>query len=256
VKVVILAGGFGTRLAEETGRIPKPMVEIGGRPILWHIMKIYSSYGFNEFIICLGYKGYLVKEFFKNYLLHVSDLTLDMETGSCQIHEKRGEPFKVTLIDTGEETQTGGRLKRVAPHIGNEPFFLTYGDGVADIDIAAQLQFHKSHGKMATVAAIVPPGRFGALHLEENDQVTKMGEKLDTVSAFINGGFFVLEPGVLDLIDGDLSKWEQDPMTSLVAMGELLAYRHDGFWQAMDTLRDTNYLRELWESGKAPWKLW
>ena len=256
MKVVILAGGFGTRLAEETGRIPKPMVEIGGRPILWHIMKIYSSYGFNEFIICLGYKGYLVKEFFKNYLLHVSDLTLDMETGSCQIHEKRGEPFKVTLIDTGEETQTGGRLKRVAPHIGNEPFFLTYGDGVADIDIAAQLQFHKSHGKMATVAAIVPPGRFGALHLEENDQVTKMGEKLDTVSAFINGGFFVLEPGVLDLIDGDLSKWEQDPMTSLVAMGELLAYRHDGFWQAMDTLRDTNYLRELWESGKAPWKLW
>jgi len=256
VKVVILAGGFGTRLAEETGRIPKPMVEIGGRPILWHIMKIYSSYGFNEFIICLGYKGYLVKEFFKNYLLHVSDLTLDMETGSCQIHEKRGEPFKVTLIDTGEETQTGGRLKRVAPHIGNEPFFLTYGDGVADIDIAAQLQFHKSHGKMATVAAIVPPGRFGALHLEENDQVTKMGEKLDTVSAFINGGFFVLEPGVLDLIDGDLSEWEQDPMTSLAAMGELLAYRHDGFWQAMDTLRDTNYLRELWESGKAPWKLW
>jgi|TARA_B100000315_G_C14566837_1_gene583380 glucose-1-phosphate cytidylyltransferase len=232
------------------------MVEIGGRPILWHIMKIYSSYGFNEFIICLGYKGYLVKEFFKNYLLHVSDLTLDMETGSCQIHEKRGEPFKVTLIDTGEETQTGGRLKRVAPHIGNEPFFLTYGDGVADIDIAAQLQFHKSHGKMATVAAIVPPGRFGALHLEENDQVTKMGEKLDTVSAFINGGFFVLEPGVLDLIDGDLSEWEQDPMTSLAAMGELLAYRHDGFWQAMDTLRDTNYLRELWESGKAPWKLW
>ncbi len=219
-------------------------------------MKIYSSYGFNEFIICLGYKGYLVKEFFKNYLLHVSDLTLDMETGSCQIHEKRGEPFKVTLIDTGEETQTGGRLKRVAPHIGNEPFFLTYGDGVADIDIAAQLQFHKSHGKMATVAAIVPPGRFGALHLEENDQVTKMGEKLDTVSAFINGGFFVLEPGVLDLIDGDLSEWEQDPMTSLAAMGELLAYRHDGFWQAMDTLRDTNYLRELWESGKAPWKLW
>ncbi len=256
MKVVILAGGFGTRLAEETGRIPKPMVEIGGRPILWHIMKIYSSYGFNEFIICLGYKGYLVKEFFKNYLLHVSDLTLDMETGSCQIHEKRGEPFKVTLIDTGEETQTGGRLKRVAPHIGNEPFFLTYGDGVADIDIAAQLQFHKSHGKMATVAAIVPPGRFGALHLEENDQVTKMGEKLDTVSAFINGGFFVLEPGVLDLIDGDLSEWEQDPMTSLAAMGELLAYRHDGFWQAMDTLRDTNYLRELWESGKAPWKLW
>ena len=256
MKVVILAGGFGTRLAEETGRIPKPMVEIGGRPILWHIMKIYSSYGFNEFIICLGYKGNLVKEFFKNYLLHVSDLTLDMETGSCQIHEKRGEPFKVTLIDTGEETQTGGRLKRVAPHIGNEPFFLTYGDGVADIDIAAQLQFHKSHGKMATVAAIVPPGRFGALHLEENDQVTKMGEKLDTVSAFINGGFFVLEPGVLDLIDGDLSEWEQDPMTSLAAMGELLAYRHDGFWQAMDTLRDTNYLRELWESGKAPWKLW
>lgn len=256
MKVVILAGGYGTRLAEETGRIPKPMVEIGGRPILWHIMKIYSSYGFNEFIICLGYKGYLVKEFFKNYLLHVSDLTLDMKTGSCQIHEKRVEPFKVTLIDTGEETQTGGRLKRVASYIENEPFFLTYGDGVADIDIAAQLQFHKAHGKMATVAAIVPPGRFGALRLGENDQVSKMGEKLDTVGAFINGGFFVLEPGVLDLIDGDLSVWEQEPMTSLTATGELQAYRHEGFWQAMDTLRDTNYLRQLWESGKAPWKLW
>ncbi len=256
MKAVILAGGLGTRLSEETSRIPKPMVEIGGRPILWHIMKIYSQHGINEFVICLGYKGYVIKEYFQNYLLHVADVTFDLADGTCLVHERRAEPFRLTLVETGDETQTGGRLKRVARYVEGERFCFTYGDGVTDLNITDLLAFHDDHGRLATVTAITPPGRFGALHLSEGGPVEHMGEKLDTKDTFVNGGFFVLEPAVLDWIGDDQTVWETGPMPNLAAAGELHAYKHAGFWHAMDTLRDRNHLEQLWSTGAAPWKTW
>lgn len=255
MKVVILAGGFGTRISEESHLKPKPMIEIGGRPILWHIMKIYSYYGFNDFVVCLGYRGYVIKEYFANYFLHMSDVTYDMVNNCMEVHEKHAEPWRVTLIDTGHETQTGGRLKRVKEFIGNEPFFFTYGDGVADIDIAKQLQFHRANGKLATVTAIQPPGRYGALQVD-GMKVTGFQEKPDGDGAWINGGFFVLEPAVIDLIEGDLTSWESTPLPILAKRNELMSYQHNGFWQAMDTLRDKHHLEDLWSKGKAPWKVW
>ena len=255
MKVVLLAGGHGTRLSEETDRIPKPMVQIGGWPILWHIMKIYSHFGLNDFVVCLGYKGYIIKEYFSNYALHASDVTFDLRTGTTEIHRKASEPWRITLVETGPNTQTGGRLKRVRNYVGDETFCFTYGDGVADIDIAAQVAFHRSHGRMATVTAIDPPGRFGALSIE-GDRVVAMAEKMDNTNRPINGGFFVLEPGVFDLIDDDDSVWEQAPMIRLASSGDLAAYRHNGFWQPMDTLRDRVFLDELWATNRAPWKVW
>ena len=256
MKVVILAGGFGTRLSEETHLKPKPMVEIGGKPILWHIMKIYSAYGFNEFIICLGYKGYIIKEFFANYFLYMADVTIDLGTNSIEVHNAKAEPWKVTLVDTGLCTQTGGRIKRIQPYIGNETFMLTYGDGVADVDIKKLLEFHKSHGKYATVTAVQPPGRFGGLILNSGNQVLAFKEKPKGDGAWINGGFFVLEPQVFDYIEGDDTPWEAEPLMRLAEEGQLMAYKHTGFWQCMDTLRDKKYLEKLWDSGKAPWKVW
>ncbi|MET4186698.1 glucose-1-phosphate cytidylyltransferase [Bradyrhizobium sp. JR7.2] len=255
MKAIILAGGLGTRISEESHLKPKPMIEIGGKPILWHIMKMYSHHGINDFVVCLGYKGYVIKEYFSNYFLHMSNVTFSMRENSMEIHEKFAEPWRVTLVDTGELTMTGGRLKRVAPYIGNESFCFTYGDGVADLDISALIAKHRAAGRLATVTAIQPPGRYGALHIEK-EAVHHFQEKPAGDGAWINGGFFVLEPGVLSYLDGDETVWEQQPLQRLAAEGQLSAYRHSGFWQAMDTLRDKNHLEELWSSGNAPWKSW
>jgi glucose-1-phosphate cytidylyltransferase len=256
MKAVILAGGLGTRISEETHLKPKPMIEIGGMPVLWHIMKLYSAHGVNDFVICCGYKGYLIKEYFANYFLHMSDVTFDMEYNKMEVHQQKAEPWRVTLVDTGENTLTGGRLKRVADYIKDEEAFcFTYGDGVSDVDIAKSIAFHNQHGKLATVTAVQPPGRYGAL-VRTGDQVTGFIEKPRGDGGLINGGFFVLSPKVLDLIEGDQSSWESTPLTQLAAMGEMIAFEHQGFWQPMDTLRDKNYLEELWVSGRAPWKIW
>jgi glucose-1-phosphate cytidylyltransferase len=256
MKVVILAGGLGTRISEETSVRPKPMVEIGGKPILWHIMKIYSHYGFHEFIICLGFKGYMIKEYFSNYFLHMSDVTFDMCKNSMQVHQQYAEPWKVTLVDTGEETMTGGRLKRVAAYVGNETFLMTYGDGVGNIDIQELVKFHKKHKKYATLTSVQPSGRFGALNLDENKNVVSFQEKPKGDGSWINGGFFVLEPRVFDLLHSDETVWEREPLETLAKERQLLAYPHTDFWQPMDTLRDKNLLEELWRSERAPWKLW
>jgi glucose-1-phosphate cytidylyltransferase len=255
MKVVILAGGLGTRISEETQVKPKPMVEIGGRPILWHIMKIYSHYGLNDFIVCLGYKGYVIKEYFANYFLHMSDVTFDMATNGMTVHAAKAEPWRVTLVNTGDDSMTGGRLKRVAPYLADEPFCFTYGDGVADLPIDRLIDFHRREGRQATMTAAMPPGRFGAIDLDGH-AVRRFVEKPRGDGSWINGGFFVLSPAVLDLIDGDASVWEREPLETIAARGELSAYLHDGFWHPLDTLRDKNYLEELWSSGKAPWKVW
>ncbi len=256
MKAVILAGGLGTRLSEETGIRPKPMVEIGGKPILWHIMKIYSSYGINDFVICCGYKGYLIKEYFANYFLHMSDVTFNMRDNTMKVHDKRAEAWNVTLVDTGENSMTGGRLRRVADYVKDEESFcFTYGDGVGDIDISATLAFHKKHGKAATLTATFPPGRFGALDIRQG-QVMSFKEKPKGDGAMINGGFFVLKPDVLNYLTDDSTTWEQEPLMSLAAEGQLMAYEHAGFWQPMDTLRDKHLLEELWDKGRAPWKTW
>ena len=256
MKVVILAGGLGTRLSEETATKPKPMIEIGGKPILWHIMKIYSSHGIHDFVICCGYKGYVIKEYFANYFLHQSDVTFSMKENRMDVHEKRAEPWTVTLVDTGDESMTGGRLGRVAAYIKDEEAFcFTYGDGVGDIDITKTLEFHKEHGKQATLTATFPPGRFGALDIKHG-QVSSFNEKPKGDGAMINGGFFVLSPRVLERITGDDCIWEQRPLMGLAEDGELMAYEHLGFWQPMDTLRDKNRLEELWQADKAPWKSW
>jgi glucose-1-phosphate cytidylyltransferase len=256
MKAVILAGGLGTRISEETHLKPKPMIEVGGRPILWHILKTYSSHGVNDFVICCGYKGYIIKEYFANYFLHMSDVTFDMQLNQMEVHHKKAEPWRVTLVDTGEDTQTGGRLKRVAEYIHDEEAFcFTYGDGVADVDISAEIAFHRKHGKLATVVAVRPPGRYGALDLSGN-QVTGFNEKPRGDGGLINGGFFILSPSVLDLIAGDQTSWECEPLAQLTAKGELMAFEHTGFWQPMDTLREKNLLQELWANGKAPWKIW
>ena len=257
MKAVILAGGLGTRISEETHLKPKPMVEIGGKPILWHIMKVYSAHGINDFVICCGYKGYIIKEYFANYFLHTCDVTFDLAKNAMQVHEQKSEPWRVTLVDTGEETLTGGRLKRVAAHVRDEEAFcFTYGDGIADIDISAQIAFHRQHGRMATVAAVQPPGRYGSLKISGNATVEGFVEKPGGDGAWINGGFFVLSPRCLGLIDGDATSWEKEPVSAMAAAGELKAFEHRGFWHAMDTLRDKNQLEELWASRQAPWKVW
>ena len=255
MKAVILAGGLGTRISEESHLKPKPMIEIGGRPILWHIMKIYSHYGINDFVVCLGYKGYVIKEYFANYFLHMSDVTFDMAENRMEVHQRHAEPWRVTLVDTGQETLTGGRLKRIGAYLDNESFCFTYGDGVADLDIGKLLDFHRKHGRLATLTAIQPPGRYGAVIIDQT-RVTSFQEKPAGDGAWINGGFFVLEPGALDYVGGDLTSWESDPLVRLSRDDQLRAFQHSGFWQAMDTLRDKNLLDELWESGHAPWKLW
>lgn len=255
MKAVILAGGVGSRIAEESQTRPKPMLEIGGKPILWHIMKMYSHYGIQDFVICCGYRGYIIKEYFANYFLHMSDVTFDMEKNSMEVHQRNAEPWRVTIVDTGEGTMTGGRLKRVASYIGNKTFCMTYGDGVGDVDINALVASHKKAGKKATVTAVQPPGRFGLLQVE-SESVTGFIEKPEGDGGWINGGFFVLEPSVLEMIKGDGTTWEQEPLRGLAAKGELHAYKHRGFWQPMDTMRDRHYLEELWAAGKAPWKNW
>ena len=255
MKCVILAGGMGTRISEETGFRPKPMVEIGGRPILWHVLKIYSQHGIRDFIICTGFKGYVIKEYFANYFLHMSDVTFDMEKNSMEVHQRNAEPWRVTIVDTGEGTMTGGRLKRVASYIGNKTFCMTYGDGVGDVNISALVTAHKKAEKKATVTAVQAPGRFGALQVE-GESVTGFIEKPEGDGGWINGGFFVLEPSVFQTINGDTTTWEQEPLKGLSAKGELHAYKHRGFWQPMDTVRDRQYLEELWAAGKAPWKNW
>ncbi|MCP1505536.1 glucose-1-phosphate cytidylyltransferase [Pseudomonas marginalis] len=256
MKAVILAGGLGTRLSEETSTRPKPMVEIGGKPILWHIMKMYSAHGINDFIICCGYKGYVIKEYFANYFLHMSDVTFNMRDNTMEVHDKRAEAWNVTLVDTGDDSMTGGRLHRVADYVKDEESFcFTYGDGVGDIDISATIEFHKKHGKAATLTATYPPGRFGALDIRQG-QVLNFKEKPKGDGAMINGGFFVLKPEVLKHITGDASVWEQEPLMNLASDQQLMAYEHQGFWQPMDTLRDKHLLEELWMSGKAPWKTW
>jgi glucose-1-phosphate cytidylyltransferase len=256
MKAVILAGGLGTRLSEETVTKPKPMIEIGGKPILWHILKMYSHYGINDFIICCGYKGYVIKEYFANYFLHQSDVTFNMKENKMTVHKERAEAWTVTLVDTGDHSMTGGRLKRVLPYLKDEEAFcFTYGDGVADINIKELIDFHKSHGKQATLTATYPPGRFGALNIKDN-QVIKFEEKPKGDGALINGGFFVLSPKVIERIDGDSTSWEEEPLKALAEDGELMSYKHEGFWQPMDTLRDKRYLEGLLEQNKAPWKLW
>jgi len=256
MKAVILAGGLGTRLSEETSLKPKPMVEIGGKPILWHIMKQYSAHGVNDFIICCGYKGYVIKEYFANYFLHMSDVTFDMKENKMEVHHKRAEPWTVTLVDTGDSSMTGGRLGRVADYVKDEEAFcFTYGDGVSDVNITETIAFHRSHGKHATLTATFPPGRFGALDIS-NGKVNSFKEKPRGDGAMINGGFFVLSPEVLKHIDGDSCTWEQEPLNNLAEQNQLMAYEHHGFWQPMDTLRDKVHLEELWDSGKAPWKIW
>jgi glucose-1-phosphate cytidylyltransferase len=252
MKAVILAGGLGTRISEETSTRPKPMIEVGGKPILWHIMKIYSAHGVNEFIICLGYKGYLIKEYFANYFLHTSDVTFDMQHNKMEVHQNSSEPWKVTLVDTGDESMTGGRLKRVRQFLGDEDFCFTYGDGVGNVNIAELIKFHKSQNTLATLTAVQPPGRFGALNMESH-KVRGFQEKPQGDGGWINGGFFLLSPKIIDLIDDDSTIWE---METLARDGQLSAYLHNGFWQPMDTLRDKNHLEELWQSGKAPWKVW
>ncbi len=256
MKAIILAGGLGTRLSEETASLPKPMVKIGSMPILWHIMKIYSSYGINDFIICAGYKGYVIKEYFSNYSLHTSDITFDIKENKIDIHHSRSEPWKITVVDTGEHSMTGGRLARVKDFIKNDnEFCFTYGDGLSNINIKELIMFHRSHQKLATVSATFPPGRFGALEIE-NEKVNKFIEKPMGDGQMINGGFFVLSPKVIDLIEDDSTVWEKTPLETLAKNGELMAYKHKDFWQPMDTLRDKNYLEDLWNSGKAPWKIW
>jgi glucose-1-phosphate cytidylyltransferase len=254
MKAVILAGGLGTRISEESVSRPKPMIEIGNRPILWHIMKIYSAHGINDFVICCGYKGYVIKEYFANYFLHMSDVTIDMTNNNIEVHNKKAEPWRVTLVDTGEVTQTGGRLKRVADYIDGD-FCMTYGDGVGSVDISALVQFHQEHGKLATVTAVQPPGRFGALEIN-GTQIKSFLEKPHGDGGWINGGFFVLNPNVLDFIVGDDVLWEKQPLERLAKQGQLQSFFHSGFWQPMDTLRDKSYLEELWATGKAPWKFW
>ncbi|WP_216327548.1 glucose-1-phosphate cytidylyltransferase [Deinococcus aestuarii] len=256
MKAVILAGGLGTRISEESTVRPKPMVEIGGRPVLWHIMKIYSAHGVNDFIILCGYKQHMIKEYFANYFLHMSDVTFDMRTQNATYLCNQAEPWRVTLVDTGEDTLTGGRLKRVRHYLGDEPFCFTYGDGVGDVDIAKTIEFHRGHGKLATMTVMQPPGRFGAVNIEDGGAVTAFHEKPDGDGGWINGGFFVLEPSVIDYIDGDQTTWEAEPLKGLAHDGQLAAYRHPGFWQPMDTLRDKHYLEDLWKAGKAPWKTW
>ncbi|QBJ78425.1 glucose-1-phosphate cytidylyltransferase [Aquitalea sp. USM4] len=256
MKAVILAGGLGTRISEETSVRPKPMVEIGGKPILWHIMKIYSHHGINDFVICCGYKGYVIKEYFANYFLHMSDVTFDMSSNSMEVHQRYAEPWRVTLVDTGEETMTGGRLKRVRKYLQDEEAFcFTYGDGVGDVDIGALVKFHQQQGTLATLTATYPPGRFGALDIQA-DKVTTFKEKPKGDGGMINGGFFVLSPKVIDFIDNDATIWEREPLEQLASKQQLSAFRHEGFWQPMDTLRDKNHLEELWQSGQAPWKVW
>jgi glucose-1-phosphate cytidylyltransferase len=256
MKVVILAGGYGTRISEETVLKPKPMVEIGGKPILWHIMKIYSQYGFNDFIICLGYKGYIIKEYFANYFLHMADVTFDMKYNEMEVHHQKAEPWKVTLIDTGLDTMTGGRIKRVASYIGNNPFMVTYGDGLSNVNISELVKSHKRHGKMGTMTSVQPSGRFGAVDLDSNNIVRAFKEKPKGDGAWINGGFFVFQPGIFDLIDGDSTIFERDPLERCASQGELVAYKHGGFWKPMDTLREKNEMESLWSSGNAPWKVW
>lgn len=255
MKAVILAGGLGTRIAEETSVRPKPMVEIGGRPILWHVMKIYSTHGINEFIICLGYKGYMIKEYFANYFLHMSDVTIDMVNNKMEVHQNSAEPWKVTLVDTGDNSMTGGRLKRIRRFLGDEDFCCTYGDGVGDVDITALVSFHKSKGKLATLTAVQPPGRFGMLEMSQ-DSITGFREKPQGDGGWINAGFFVLSPKVIDYIEGDSIIWERQPMEKLASEQQLNAYIHRGYWHPMDTLRDKNQLEELWSAGNAPWKKW
>ena len=256
MKAVILAGGLGTRISEETHLKPKPMIEIGGRPILWHIMKMYSAYGIDDFVICCGYKGYIIKEYFANYFLHMSDVTFDMRDNRMHVHQRKAEPWKVTLVDTGEETMTGGRLKRVAEHLVQEQSFcFTYGDGVADVDIGRLVRFHQQHGKLATITAVQPPGRYGALNLD-GSAVRGFNEKPRGDGGWINGGFFVLSPSCLELIEADSTAWEREPLDALAERNELMAFEHAGFWQPMDTLRERNLLEQLWASGKAPWKMW
>ncbi len=256
MKAVILAGGLGTRISEESYLKPKPMIEIGGMPILWHILKIYSAHGINEFIVCCGYKGYIIKEYFANYFLHMSDVTFHMRLNSMEVHHKNAEPWQVTLVDTGEESMTGGRLKRVREYLDEGSFCFTYGDGLADVDITALVAHHNNHGRLATVTAVQPPGRYGALNIGVDSSVQGFQEKPQGDGGWINGGFFVLEPDVIDCIDNDNSIWEQEPLRKLAAEGQLTAYNHHGFWQPMDTLRDRVQLENLWASGQAPWKLW
>ncbi|MFZ4777264.1 MAG: glucose-1-phosphate cytidylyltransferase [Terrimicrobiaceae bacterium] len=255
MKAVILAGGLGTRISEETNLKPKPMVEIGGRPILWHVMKIYSAHGIRDFIICVGYKGYVIKEYFANYFLHMSDVTFDMANNSMEVHHKNAEPWRVTVVDTGEDSMTGGRLKRVREYLGDEPFCFTYGDGVADVDIPAAIAQHARTGKIATLTAVQPPGRYGALELDDVS-VTAFCEKPEGEGGWINGGFFVVNPEAIALIEGDQTSWEGQVLPILAARDSLGAYFHKGFWQPMDTLREKNHLEDLWASGRAPWKIW
>lgn len=256
MKAVLLAGGYGTRLSEETGVVPKPLVEIGGRPILWHIMKIYAAHGITDFVVCCGYKGHLIKDYFLSYFHRNSDITIDLGTNALEIHRPVAEPWRVTLVDTGLETMTGGRIKRIRDHIGDESFCLTYGDGVSNIDIGKLVAFHREQGTAGTVTAVRQPGRFGALDLSNGTRVNRIREKSILDGQTINGGFFVLEPSVFDYIDGDSTVWEEEPLTGLVNDGQLAVYRHDGFWQNMDTLRDKTLLQGLWDGGKAPWKIW
>lgn len=255
MKAVLLAGGLGTRLSEETAVIPKPLVEVGGRPLLWHIMKLYAHHGVREFVVCLGYKGYLIKEFFANYFLHMADVTVDCATGALEVHNVRAEPWRVTLVDTGAATMTGGRLKRVRPYLSDDDFCLTYGDGVADVDITALIAFHRSHGRLATLTAVQPPGRFGALDLD-GATVRRFQEKPKGDASWINGGFFVMSPRALDYIDGDGTSLEEEPLRGLASDGELMAWHHAGFWQPVDTLRDKRHLEQLWAGGAPPWRVW
>jgi glucose-1-phosphate cytidylyltransferase len=257
MKAVILAGGLGTRISEETHLRPKPMIEVGGMPILWHIMKMYSAHGIHDFIICCGYKGYIIKEYFANYFLHMSDVTFDLAKNEMQVHQQKAEPWRVTLVDTGEDSMTGGRLKRVHNFVKDEAdFCLTYGDGVSDIDLTKLIAFHRQHGKLATLTAAYPPGRFGALDISSDNTVSSFKEKPKGDGGMINGGFFVLSPKVIDLIEGDHTLWERQPLEALAEQGQLAAFPHQGFWQPMDTLRDKVYLEELWQQGTAPWKVW
>jgi glucose-1-phosphate cytidylyltransferase len=255
MKAVILAGGLGTRISEETQVRPKPMVEIGGRPLLWHIMKIYSAHGIHDFIICLGYKGYMIKEYFANYFLHMSDITFDMKDNRMEVHQRHAEPWRVTLVDTGESTATGGRLARVRRYVGDEAFCFTYGDGLSDVDVGALIAFHREMGTLATVTAVQPPGRFGALDVERN-RITGFREKPQGDGGWINGGFFILAPKALDYVEGDATVWEREPLERLAHDGQLSAFRHRGFWQPMDTMRDKTQLEGLWDSQQAPWKIW
>ncbi|MCD0486942.1 glucose-1-phosphate cytidylyltransferase [Pedobacter sp. MC2016-14] len=255
MKVVLLAGGLGTRLSEETVLKPKPMVEVGGMPILWHIMKIYSAHGYNDFVICLGYKGYMIKEYFSNYFLHKSDVTVNLSDNSLTVHDSQAEPWKITLVDTGNETLTGGRIKRIQPHIGDEPFLLTYGDGVSNVNITELVEFHNTHGKLCTVTSVQPSGRFGALNIGEDQKVISFMEKPKGDGSWINGGFFVCEPGVFDYIEGDQTTWEKEPMENIASEGQMNTYKHDGFWKPMDTLRDKQELEAEWATGNAKWKV-